>query len=59
MKVLIIEDEKLIADNLKEGLEKHRFSVDVAYDANGGHSLLNDYSYDIIFLDLIPFFFVW
>lgn len=53
MKVLIIEDEKLIADSLKEGLEKHRFSVDVAYDGNGGHSLLKDYSYDIIILDLM------
>ena len=53
MKVLIIEDEKLIADSLREGLEKHRFSVDVAYDGNEGHSLIKDYSYDIIILDLM------
>jgi DNA-binding response OmpR family regulator len=53
MKVLIIEDEKLIADNLKEVLEKHRFSVDVAYNGNKGHSLIKDYSYDIIILDLM------
>ncbi len=53
MKLLIIEDEKQVADNLREGLEQHRFSVDVAYDGEGGYQLTQDYDYDIIILDLM------
>jgi len=53
MKILIIEDEKLIADNLKEGLEQHRFSVDVAYNGNEGYGLTREFSYDVIILDLM------
>jgi len=53
MKILIIEDEKQIADNLKEGLERHRFSVDVAYTGEEGYKLVNDFNYDVIILDLM------
>ncbi|MDD5621663.1 MAG: response regulator transcription factor [Actinomycetota bacterium] len=53
MKILIIEDEKSIADNLKIGLEQHRFMVDVAYDGQNGHYLAGEYDYDIIILDLM------
>jgi len=53
MKLLIIEDEKLVADNLKEGLEQHRFSVDVAYNGEDGYNLSQEYDYDIIILDLM------
>ena len=37
MKILIIEDEKLIADNLKVGLEQHRFTADIAYTGKEGY----------------------
>ena len=53
MKLLIIEDEKQVADNLKEGLEQHRFSVDVAYNGKDGYYLAGGYDYDIIILDLM------
>jgi len=53
MKILIIEDEKQIADNLKEGLEQHRFSVDVASTGEDGYKLVNDFDYDVIILDLM------
>lgn len=53
MKILIIEDEKLIADILKKGLEYHRFSVDVAYDGKTGYDLTQQYEYDVIILDLM------
>jgi DNA-binding response OmpR family regulator len=53
MKLLIIEDEKLIADSLKYGLEHHRFSVDVAYTGEEGYKLANDFNYDVIILDLM------
>lgn len=53
MKLLIIEDEKQVADNLKEGLEQHRYSVDVSYNGRDGYYLAREYDYDIIILDLM------
>jgi len=53
MKILIIEDEKQVADNLKEGLEQHRYNVDIAYNGKEGHYLTREYDYDIIILDLM------
>jgi len=53
MKILVIEDEKLIADMLKRGLEYHRFSVDVAYNGKDGYDLAQQYEYDLIILDLM------
>lgn len=53
MKILIIEDEKIIADSLKEGLQQHRFSVDTAYCGLDGYQLIQNYNYDLIILDLI------
>ncbi len=53
MKILIIEDEKAVADNLKVGLEQHRFMIDIAYNGQDGYRLIEDYDYDIIILDLM------
>jgi len=53
MKILIIEDEEPVADNLKMGLEQHNFIVDVAYTGKQGYHLIGDYDYDIIILDLM------
>jgi DNA-binding response OmpR family regulator len=53
MKILIIEDEKLVADNIKTGLEQHKFTVDVAYTGSKGYELIKDYEYDVIILDLM------
>lgn len=53
MKILIIEDEKTVANNLKVGLEQHRFMVDIAYNGQDGYLLIGEYDYDIIILDLM------
>jgi len=53
MKILIIEDEKIIADSLKQGLQQHNFTVDVAYNGGQGYGLINQYNYDVIILDLM------
>ena len=53
MKILVIEDEKLIADILKKGLEYHKFSVDVAYRGNDGYLLTQQFDYDVVILDLM------
>ena len=53
MKILVIEDEKSVADNLKLGLEQHKYMVDVAYTGEDGYHLVENYNYDIIILDLM------
>jgi len=53
MKLLIIEDEKQVADNLKEGLEQYNYTTDIAYGGREGQHLAREYEYDIIILDLM------
>ena len=53
MKILIVEDEKLLADSLKMMLEKRGFTVEVAYDGEDGaeYALLG--VYDLLILDVM------
>jgi DNA-binding response OmpR family regulator len=51
MRVLIVEDEQKIANNLKKGLEIESFAVDVAYDGLQGYELAATEPYDCIVLD--------
>lgn len=53
MRVLVVEDEHLIANSVKKGLEQERFAVDVAYDGADGFDLAATEDYDIIILDLM------
>jgi len=53
MRILIVEDEKKIADSLKKGLEQESYSVDVAYDGNYGYELASIEEYDLIVLDVM------
>lgn len=52
MKILIIEDEKKLADSLKKTLETEFFIVDVARDGSEGYEMAFDEIYDLIILDL-------
>lgn len=53
MKILIIEDEKLLADSLKEMLVRKGFEVEVVYDGVSGaeYALLG--VYDLLILDVM------
>jgi DNA-binding response OmpR family regulator len=53
MRILIIEDQKTIADSLKIGLQHEGFSVDVSYDGLEGYDLASVEEYDVIILDLM------
>ncbi len=53
MRVLIVEDEKKLADSVALGLRSERYAVDVAYDGTSGHSLAFAHQYDLIILDLM------
>lgn len=51
-KILIVEDEKKIADTLKIGLTENGFDVEVAYDGKIGYQLLTSQSFDLVILDI-------
>jgi two-component system copper resistance phosphate regulon response regulator CusR len=51
MKVLIVEDERKIADYLHKGLTEQGFSVDVAHDGQDAQHLALEIDYDVIVLD--------
>jgi two-component system copper resistance phosphate regulon response regulator CusR len=53
MRVLLIEDEKKVAEFVARGLRAERFAVDVANDGPGGLDLANAYNYDLLILDLM------
>lgn len=50
--VLIIEDERKIADTLKLGLSEHGYLVEVAYDGLSGKTLYLTKRFDLIILDI-------
>ena len=53
MRVLVVEDEKRLADALKSGLEEEGFAVDLAHDGEVGLWMAAQVSYDAIVLDIM------
>lgn len=53
MKILIVEDERLLAESLKIMLENRGFSVEVAYDGESGAEYAKLGIYDLLILDVM------
>ena len=53
MKILIVEDEKLLADSLKLLLERNGFEVECAYDGKSGAEYAELGVYDLLILDVM------
>ncbi len=53
MRLLVVEDEKTLADLIKEGLEEEGFSVDVAYDGQEGLFMAQNEPFDLVVLDIM------
>ena len=53
MRILLIEDDKKVADVVARGLRAERFAVDVAHDGESGWGLAQTYNFDLIILDLM------
>jgi len=53
MRILIVEDEKKVADIVARGLKAERYAVDVAHDGLGAWELASAYDYDLAILDLM------
>ena len=53
MRVLIVEDDRKLAEFVGRGLRAERFAVDHAADGRQGQGFLNTYPYDLLILDLM------
>lgn len=52
IRVLIVEDEKKIADTLAQGLRELDYDVEIAYDGKIGFRLFESQTFDIIITDI-------
>lgn len=53
MRILVIEDEKKVAEFIKNGLIEEGYAVDTAHDGEEGHFLAVTNEYDAILLDIL------
>ena len=53
MRILLVEDEKGVANFIKKGLEEEYYSIDHSPDAEGGLLFLEANKYDLIILDVM------
>lgn len=53
MRLLVVEDEKALANVLKKGLEEEGFTVELAFDGDDGLFLAGNYAFDAILLDIM------
>jgi len=53
MRILLVEDEKKVADIIARGLKAERFAVDLSHDGQSGWEMADAYNYDLIILDLM------
>ena len=53
MKILVIEDEKILADSIKSMLERKGFQVECVYDGESGKEYAELGIYDLLILDVM------
>jgi len=53
MRMLLVEDERKVADVVARGLRAERYAVDVAHDGGRAWELASQFDYDVIILDLM------
>jgi DNA-binding response OmpR family regulator len=51
VRVLVVEDERNLADAIARGLRRQGMAVDVAYDGKAGHEMAFVTRYDVVVLD--------
>lgn len=53
MRILLVEDEKRLANFVKKGLEEEYYTVDLALDGAAGFELFQTFPYDLIIVDIM------
>ena len=51
MRILVVEDERTVAEAIARGLRREGLAVDVAYDGSVGHEMAMVTRYDVVVLD--------
>lgn len=52
VRILLVEDERKIADTLKKGLTEQQYHVELCYDGAIGKKLFEVYPFDLVILDI-------
>ena len=52
MRILVVEDEKLLCDGIAEDLELEKYTVERCYNGAAAYDLLLSESFDLLILDL-------
>lgn len=52
MRVLVVEDETLLAEQVKNHLMQQQFSVDLSHDGSDGFFKISEYPYDLAIVDI-------
>ena len=52
IRIILVEDERKIAESLRKGLGEQAYLVDLAFDGLEGRRLFDTYSYDLALLDI-------
>lgn len=52
LRILLVEDEKKIADILRKGLSEQHYYIDVAYDGLIGQKIFDAHNFDLVILDI-------
>ncbi|MEW6601402.1 MAG: response regulator transcription factor [Nitrospirota bacterium] len=53
MKILLVEDDKNLAEAIKEGLEENSFVVELAFDGEEGLYMAKTFTYNAVVLDIM------
>jgi two-component system copper resistance phosphate regulon response regulator CusR len=53
VRILIVEDDRKLAEFVARGLRAERFAVDLAANGREGENYINSYTYDLLLLDLM------
>jgi DNA-binding response OmpR family regulator/HPt (histidine-containing phosphotransfer) domain-containing protein len=53
MKILVVEDDLLVADALKTTLSDQKYTVEIAHDGQAGLDFIEAFDYDLLLLDSV------
>jgi DNA-binding response OmpR family regulator len=53
VRILIVEDDRKLAEFVARGLRAERFAVDLAVNGRDGENYIHSYAYDLLLLDLM------
>ncbi len=53
MRILVVEDERKLAELIARALKAERYAVDTAHDGSAAWQMIETYNYDLVILDLM------